>query len=235
MEPTSKYIELVNGGRARVDASDYDSLTKHRWFKDTGGYAHRQGWNGPRDDSANHWVIWMHREVNGTPEGLYTDHINEDKLDNRRCNLRTVDKSRNSTNRPKSKRAKVSSKLKGVSFHKATGLWRARITNRGKHHTTYHQTEMQAALDYNRMARELFGDYAAGNRVPQGIMPTERRQKSSRFRGVTRRDNNKWEASINPEGKYVFLGVFDSEEDAARAYNEAALKLRGERAKLNAV
>lgn len=58
---------------------------------------------------------------------------------------------------------------------------------------------------------------------------------ASRFKGVyRRRDGLKWCAQCRvPGGKQRYLGSFDSEEDAARAYNAAATELFGEYARLN--
>jgi hypothetical protein len=57
---------------------------------------------------------------------------------------------------------------------------------------------------------------------------------SSRFRGVTFRKNvGKWAARIRYLGKEIWLGLFDSEIDAAKAYDEAAKKYHGEFARLN--
>ncbi|MGB8227069.1 MAG: HNH endonuclease [Sedimentisphaerales bacterium] len=57
---------------------------------------------------------------------------------------------------------------------------------------------------------------------------------SSRYKGVCRREEKrKWEASIYYKGKHIFLGYFDTEEDAARAYDEAAKRYQGEFAVLN--
>jgi len=231
MNTPSKYITLINDGRVRVDPDDYEWLSQFRWFKSSAGYAHRQGWSADRKE---HWFIFMHRVVNQTPEGKFTDHINRNKLDNRKCNLRTVDKSRNSANREKSKRKVLSSKLKGVSYHPSTKLWRARIRDRDFEKTTYHATELQAALDYNRMASERFGANACLNELPGGIEPTVFREKSSKFRGVTRRGDS-WEASTEVDGKSVYLGAYQTELEAAKAYNEGVLRIRGEGAKLNAI
>ena len=64
-----------------------------------------------------------------------------------------------------------------------------------------------------------------------------RRDKSntySRYRGVSfSKRKGKWFATIRVNGKRLWLGYFDNELDAARAYDEAAKKYHGEFARLN--
>jgi len=67
-------------------------------------------------------------------------------------------------------------------------------------------------------------------RSQNGVNRKYGNKKNSRFRGVAPapRCRNKWSARISYKNKQYFLGIFDSEEKAADAYNQAALSLHGE-------
>lgn len=73
-------------------------------------------------------------------------------------------------------------------------------------------------------------------RERQRLLPKNRRKTSSVFRGVSYLSGvRKWRAGIEVSGHSINLGNFDSEIDAALAYNEAAKKHFGSDAYLNQV
>lgn len=63
-----------------------------------------------------------------------------------------------------------------------------------------------------------------------------RHNSVSGYKGVNRyRSAGKWRARIMVKSESIFLGYFDSIKDAARAYNDAAIKYHGDFACLNEI
>lgn len=120
-----KKIKLTQNKFALVDDEDFEYLNQWKWHLSDGGYARRTQHIhlGVRKYSSER--IFMHRVINKTPNGSLTDHINRDKLDNRRANLRTGNKSLNSINRDKQSNNK--SGHKGVHWDAWSGKWRAEL------------------------------------------------------------------------------------------------------------
>ena len=113
-----KKIKLTKGKFALVDNKDFDWLNQWTWCLNSNGYAVRDV--GGRKNKKR---ILMHRLLNKTPKGLSTDHVNRNKLDNRKSNLRTVTQSQNILNAKLSKNNK--SGYNGVTWYK--NRWVARI------------------------------------------------------------------------------------------------------------
>ena len=91
-----------------------------------------------------------------------TDHKDHNGLNNQRANLREVTHSQNHQNQPSG--ATGASRYKGVCWHKQMGKWRAYIVLNYKQRSLgLYTNETEAALAYDRAAREMFGEYACLN------------------------------------------------------------------------
>lgn len=134
-------IPLINrAGRitsyAVVD-DDRADIAEHRWHESSWGYAVRRV--GQR-------TIFMHRQVLGLTEpGVFADHINFDRLDNRSSNLRATTKRGNNLHSPKAR---------GVSYEKRRHYWRAYITEYGKQTELGRFATREEAEAIARAARE---------------------------------------------------------------------------------
>jgi hypothetical protein len=147
-----QYIILSNKKQVIVDDEDYEHLSRHGWHQ-ANGYACRHISSIPDIRE------YMHRAVNNTPEGFVTDHINGNKLDNRKANLRTADTSQNAMNY--SKKSGAANPYRGVSLHKKSGLWRARVMIHKKEVLLgYFKTPEEAKQARDEGATMLFKEFA---------------------------------------------------------------------------
>ncbi len=107
-------------------------------------------------------VIRMHREIRQTPPDKVCDHVDTIGLNNRRCNLRNCDRRDNVHNLSRSNRG--TSCFKGVFWDKRLKKWCAKICCDNKvYRLGCFDSEIDAALAYDRKARELFGAFARLN------------------------------------------------------------------------
>lgn len=104
----------------------------------------------------------FHREVLGlsTGDGLIVDHINRNRLDNRKSNLRLVTRRQNAINA--GKKPSNTSGYKGVHPHRGSKLnpW---VVQLGRLYLGCHPTAEAAAKAYDAAAKEIHGEYAVLN------------------------------------------------------------------------
>lgn len=168
----SATIILSNGKTCLIDKCDVDLITlkseKYPYQKNPQIIWREKKWNDKLSYAitmvricADKWqMIRMHRLIMGiTDPRIQVDHRDNDGLNNRRYNLRVASVHQNSMNtRPR----KGTSKFKGVCFQK--NKWRATIMHNYKSiGLGSFDSEFEAALAYDKKAKELFGEFARLN------------------------------------------------------------------------
>jgi len=157
-----RWIVLADGHYALVDAADYDWLNQWNWHL-CNGYPGRQN-RGK--------VILMHRLITQAPKGMVVDHVDSNKTNNCRCNLRVCTRQENMRNARK--QVCASSIYKGVTFRKEQRKWLAVCKGEDKpRRLGYFDDEAEAARAYDRAAVAWFKEFARLN-FPQE-WPPERR------------------------------------------------------------
>jgi hypothetical protein len=146
-------------GYAIVDDADFQLLQKFKWSMDKDGYAIRQ--YGTHTKVSR---ILMSREIMKPGVGMDVDHIDRDRLNNRRENLRVCTRSQNNMNARV--RANSASGFKGVYFDKRKKKFESYIGINKKHkHLGYFETPREAAIVYNEAASLFFGKFARLNKI----------------------------------------------------------------------
>lgn len=138
-----------------VDKENADYAKQFKWSLHSCGYATRGKNNGA--------TFYLHREIMNAQKGQIIDHINGDKLDNRKSNLRFCTDFENTKNRDKSN-GNYTSKYKGVYLDKKRNKWIAQITYNYKAiNLGGFDTQEKAAQAYNEKAKELYKEFAKLN------------------------------------------------------------------------
>lgn len=150
-----KFIPLTKGKVAIVDDEDYDALKCFKWHYNSTGYAVGYVRIGPHKAIA----VLMHRLIAGTPPGKQTDHINMNKLDNRKCNLRICTHAENLQHR--GKHNDNTTGYKGVSWYGPSKKFRARICyDNTRIYLGYFSTAKEAHEAYKIAALKYHGEFA---------------------------------------------------------------------------
>lgn len=158
-----KKILLTQSKHALVDNKDYDYLCQWKWYCNN-GYACRIVNHPSGNGKYRRERIWMHRLILETPKDMDTDHIDGNRANNQRANLRAASRSQNNRNMQVLKNK--TNKYRGVHLDKRSKRWKAAISVNSKPiYLGYFSSEKEAALKYNEAAIKFSGDFSRLNEV----------------------------------------------------------------------
>lgn len=139
MRDLGDHVEIDAAGVwIKVDKADAEEVSRHWWAVGGPGYPMAK-------INGKGWAVYLHRFLFGleTGDGVQVDHINQDKLDNRRSNLRICD---NALNRQNGRSLGGSSKFRGVSWNREKQKWEAYVgLNHRRARLGYFTDEVAAA------------------------------------------------------------------------------------------
>ena len=153
-------IELNNSDSpVLIDVKDLEVALQYHWYKDCSGYPQANPWNAKQKKKEH---IRLHRLLMNPPNGMVVDHINHNKLDNRRSNLRLCSQQENSFNQ--SLNSKNMTGYKGVVKCKSSGRYHAFIKkNQKTRFLGSYETKEEAAQVRASAAFSLFGEFTNPN------------------------------------------------------------------------
>ena len=139
-----------------VDDEDYKKLSSFNWQVDK--------YMSVSSHTTDKGRMLIHRYIMNCPDNMEIDHIDGNRLNNQKSNLRFATSAQNKMNRGPRKDNK--SGFKGVSLNKALNKWTARIMIENKYkHLGLFETKEEAAKAYNEYAKENFGEFAWLNKL----------------------------------------------------------------------
>lgn len=162
-----KEIQLTKGKVAFIDDEDFEYIMQWKWtaYKGRNTYYAKRNMNNKGDNIG----FQMHRSLMRVYDrSILIDHIDGNGLNNQKANLRICNYSQNGANKLKRKGSN-GTKFIGITFRKDTKKWAAQVMKDYKHISLgCYNSDIDAAIAYNKKAVELHGEFAVLNKIPNG-------------------------------------------------------------------
>lgn len=158
-------IQLTKGRVCLIDESDFHLVMRYSWRYSPNTKRAEFGYavTTARIDGRYRRTVTMHRLLLSPPKDKQVDHINGDRLDNRRANLRLASRSQNMFNARKSSAASTSV-YKGVFWNSQKERWHAATYENGRViHLGFFEDESLAALASDAYALKRCAEFARTN------------------------------------------------------------------------
>jgi HNH endonuclease/AP2 domain len=188
-----------------VDDADVELVIGKEWKINKGGYA--VFYEGSK-------IVFMHHLILPRREGVLTDHINRNRADNRRENLRYCTSAQNARNSGPHHDGK--SKYKGVLWNSVKGKWQTAINWKDfRRDLGYFDSEDDAARMYDAAAFDLDPQFAYLNfpdELPRKMNARLFKRRcgegmTSQYRGVFwNKQSGRWRARMMKDGKIYEAG-----------------------------
>lgn len=124
----NKKQEVV--GEALIDKEDVPLISSYKWRLNKGGTNRSKCSGVLTGNGKGTYTNSLHRHIMNCPKDMYVDHINGNRLDNRKCNLRICTNQENAFNT--TERINNASGYKGIWFDKSRNKWTSEIKYNSK-------------------------------------------------------------------------------------------------------
>lgn len=201
-----------------IDDEDMQRVQQYSWYVAKDGYVRTIiALGGKRRHG-----LFLHRWLLNAPTGAYVDHINHNRQDNRKDNLRLCSKRMNCANKIKT------DDTDGVSWDKQSKRWRVCVGNGATGYRGRFKDQNAAFNCYNHWATEVYGEFASLNKC---VPMTREEWEAARCRppvGKSRythvyydEKRGLWVSKIHSKslGIVKHIGRFPTEDEASMAYN----------------
>lgn len=143
------HVRLTNcDDEMLCDAEDWERLKDHCWMIGSDGYARTNKHQSGDNLRSNKF----HKNI--VTDGDCVDHINRNRLDNRRCNLRAASLQLNTLNRGLNKNNTTG--RKGVYHRSDNGRWKATIFVNGKEHSLGNYATKEEAVIAREKGEKIY-------------------------------------------------------------------------------